>query len=77
MSKTIIEQACSKVVGFESRYKLLEQKIVLANKSKSPLTTYSRRIASISLDFNALSEDLDDDQINDYLQGFLSLALHF
>lgn len=61
-------------MGFESRYKLLEQKIVLANKSKSTLTNYSRRIASISLDFNALPEDLDDDQINDYLQGLASKA---
>jgi integrase/recombinase XerD len=61
-------------VGFESRYKLLEQKIVLANKSRSTLNNYARQIAEICLKFNALPEDLADDQINDYLQGLASKA---
>ena len=52
----------------------MEQKIVLANKSKSTLSNYGRRIASLCLEFNALPEELDDDQINDYLQGLAAGA---
>jgi len=70
---TIVEQAIESVSGFDQVLKKLEQQVVLRGQSKSTLQNYIRRIASISLKFGKLPEQIDDDEINEYLT---SLALH-
>ena len=70
---TIVEQAIESVSGFDQVLKKLEQQVVLRGQSKSTLHNYIRRIASISLKFGKLPEQIDDDEINEYLT---SLALH-
>jgi site-specific recombinase XerD len=70
---TIVEKAIESVTGFDRVYKTLQQQVVLKGQSSSTLHNYIRRIASISLKFGRLPEQIDDDQINEYLT---SLALN-
>ena len=70
---TIIEQATESVTGFDLVLKKLEQQVVLKRQSSSTLHNYIRRIASISLHFGRLPEQIDDDEINEYLT---SMALN-
>jgi len=70
---TIVEKVIESVPGFELVYKKLEQQVILKGQSKSTLQNYIRRIASISLQFGKLPEQIDDDEINEYLT---SLALN-
>jgi hypothetical protein len=69
---TLVEQAIANVTGFELVFKKLEQQVVLRGQSKSTLQNYIRRIASVSLHFGKLPEQVTDDEINEYLT---SLAL--
>lgn len=48
-------------------YTLFNQKISLSGKSPSTLHNYSRYLAKMALHFQCLPQDLDIDQINDYL----------
>ena len=69
---TIVEQAIDSISGFDQVLKKLEQQVVLKDQSKSTLHNYIRRIASVSLKFGKLPEQIDD-EINEYLT---SLSLH-
>ena len=69
---TIVEQAIESVAGFDLVLKKLEQQVVLRRQSSSTLHNYIRHIASISLHFGRLPEQIDDDEINEDLT---SLAL--
>ena len=64
---TIVEQAIIAVPGFENVVKKLEQQVVLRGQSNSTLQNYIRRIALFVLHFEKLPEQLDEDQINEYL----------
>ena len=64
---TVVEKAILIVPGFKAAYEKLEQKITLSNQSKSTLTNYSRKIANVCLHFKALPEQIDDEEINEYL----------
>jgi len=68
----MVENAILTVPGFEKVYKTLQTQVVLKGQSKSTLQNYIRRIAGISLHFGKLPEQIDDDDINQYLT---SLAL--
>jgi len=70
---TTVEKAIDSVAGFDLVYKKLEQQVVLKGQSRSTLHNYIRRIASISLQFGKLPEQIEDDEINEYLT---SLALN-
>lgn len=64
---TIVERAIIAVPGFEMVLKKLEQQVTLRGQSKSTLNNYIRRIALISLNFKSLPEQIDEDEINEYL----------
>lgn len=69
---TIVEQAKLAVPGFENVFKKLEQQVALRGQSKSTLNNYIRRIALISLRFERLPEQIEEEEIKEYLT---SLAL--
>ena len=64
---TIVEQAIIAVPGFEQVLKKLDQQVALRGQSQSTLNNYIRRIAKISLHFGRLPEEIDEDEINEYL----------
>ena len=64
---TLVEQAIIAVPGFENVVKKLEQQVILRGQSNSTLQNYIRRIALFVLHFEKLPEQLDEDQINEYL----------
>jgi integrase/recombinase XerD len=64
---TLVEKAIESVPGFEQVFKKLEQQVTLRGQSQSTLNNYIRRIASISLHFGRLPENITDDEINEYL----------
>ena len=66
-SPTIVEQAKEQIPGFELVAKKLEQQVVLRGQSPSTLNNYIRRIAIICLHFKALPEQIEEDEINEYL----------
>lgn len=66
-SLTVVERAIVAVPGFEMVLKKLEQQVVLRGQSPSTLKNYIRRIALISLHFGQLPEQIDDEEINEYL----------
>ena len=70
---TLIAKAIDSIKGFEKVYKQLQQQVILKGQSQSTLTNYIRRIASISLHFGNLPENISDEEINEYLT---SLALN-
>jgi site-specific recombinase XerD len=70
-----VAQACSKVTGFNDLYKRFEKRMHTSGRSESTLKNYSRYISQISLHFNCLPTDLEDDQIEDYLHGLLREGL--
>ena len=67
-----IDRAKSEVKGFTSMYAVLEQKIVLGGLSQATLLNYGRCIARISLHYSIAAIDLDEEQINGFLQGLLT-----
>ena len=64
---TIVQQAKSKVTGFEQLYKEMERSINVSGKSKSTLTNYGRQLAHLALHYNQLPTELDSEQVLDYL----------
>lgn len=64
---TILEKAISAVPEFNSVLRKLEQQVALKNQSQSTLGNYSRKIASFVIHFGDLPENIDEDQINEYL----------
>jgi len=64
---TIVEQAIVLVPEFESVVLKLEQQVVLRGQSKSTLKNYIRRIALFVVHFGKLPEQIETDQINEYL----------
>jgi integrase/recombinase XerD len=69
---TIVEQAIRDVQGFETVVKKLEQQVIIRGQSKSTLQNYIRRIALFCLHFGKLPQDVEDQEINEYL---VALAL--
>lgn len=63
----LMERAIIGVPGFEKVFKKLECQVELRGQSPSTLNNYIRRIASISLHFGELPEQVSDDEINEYL----------
>ena len=66
-SLTIVERAAIAVPGFEEVTKKLESQVTLRSQSKSTLQNYIRRIALFSLHFGRLPEQIEEDEINEYL----------
>mgnify|MGYP005813165927 CR=1 FL=1 len=64
---TIVEQAVMLVSEFEKVVRKLEQQVALRGQSKSTLNNYIRRIALFVLHFGKLPEQVDPDEINEYL----------
>jgi site-specific recombinase XerD len=67
MNLTVVERAIVAVPGFKMVLKKLEQQVTLRGQSKSTLSNYIRRIALISLHFGQLPDQIDDEEINEYL----------
>jgi len=64
---TIVEQAIALVPEFENVVKKLEQQVTLRGQSKNTLNNYIRRIALFVIHFNKLPEQIDPEEINEYL----------
>jgi len=64
---TIVEQAIVLVPEFEKVVRKLEQQVTLRGQSKSTLNNYIRRIALFVVHFGRLPEQIDPDEINEYL----------
>ena len=64
---TIVEQAVVLVPEFEKVVRKLEQQVTLRGQSKSTLNNYIRRIALLVVHFGKLPEQLDPEEINEYL----------
>ncbi|WP_423130053.1 phage integrase N-terminal SAM-like domain-containing protein [Gaoshiqia sp. Z1-71] len=65
---TIVEQAIVLVPEFEKVAGKLEQQVTLRGQSKSTLNNYIRRIALFVVHFGKLPEQIDPEEINEYLQ---------
>ena len=68
-SRTVIDRAKQEVTGFEAMYASLEQKVQLGGMSASTLHNYGRCIAKIALHFKRLPTELEEEQINGYLEN--------
>jgi len=64
---TIVEQAVVLVPEFEKVVLKLEQQVTLRGQSKSTLQNYIRRIALFVIRFERLPEQIDSEEINEYL----------
>ena len=64
---TIVEQAIISVPGFEKVVSKLAQQVSLRGQSQSTLQNYIRRIALFVLHFERLPENIDEEEINEYL----------
>jgi integrase/recombinase XerD len=64
---TIVEQAVMLVPEFEKVVRKLEQQVALRGQSKSTLNNYIRRIALFVVHFGKLPEQIDPEEINEYL----------
>lgn len=64
---TIVEQAIVLVPEFEKVVRELEQQVTLRGQSVSTLNNYIRRIALFVAHFGKLPEQIDPDEINEYL----------
>jgi len=69
---TLVDKAKLTISGFEQVYNKLQTQVILRGQSSSTLNNYIRRIAAVSLHFGKLPEQINDDEINQYLT---SLAL--
>ena len=66
---TIVELAVQEVAGFDQVVKKLNQQVILKGQSPSTFNNYIRKVATLCLHFGKLPEELDEDEINDYLVG--------
>jgi len=64
---TIVEQAIVFVPAFKNVVRKLDQQVTLRGQSKSTLQNYIRRIALFVVHFKRLPENIDVDEINEYL----------
>ena len=64
---TIVEQAIGLVPEFENVVRKLDQQVELRGQSKSTLNNYIRRIALFVIHFGKLPEQIDPEEINEYL----------
>ena len=64
---TIVQKAMETIDGFEKVFRVIYQQTVLQSKSKCTFSNYIRRIALISMHYQALPENISDDEINEYL----------
>ncbi len=64
---TIVEKAIITIEGFEKVVKQLDTQVTLRGQSRSTLNNYIRRIAQFALHFGKLPEQIDEDEINEYL----------
>ena len=64
---TIVEQAIMLVPEFKNVVRKLDQQVTLRGQSKSTLNNYIRRIALFVIHFGKLPEQIDPDEINEYL----------
>jgi len=64
---TIVEQAIALVPEFEKVVRKLETQVALRGQSKSTLNNYIRRIALCVVHFGKLPEQIDPEEINEYL----------
>jgi integrase/recombinase XerD len=64
---TIVEQAIVLVPEFEKVVRKLDQQVALRGQSKSTLNNYIRRIALFVVNFGKLPEQIDPEEINEYL----------
>lgn len=64
---TIVEQAIELVPDFEKVVHKLEQQVTLRGQSESTLKNYIRRIALFVVHFGKLPEQIDPEEINEYL----------
>lgn len=71
-SSRIIDQAKKEINGFSSMFARMEQKVILGGLSNSTLLNYGRCIAKISLYFHQIPIQLEDEQIDGYLQYLLT-----
>lgn len=68
-SLTIVERAIVLVPEFENVIRKMDQQVALRGQSKSTLNNYIRRIALCVSHFGMLPEQIDADEINEYLAG--------
>lgn len=64
---TIVEQAIVLVPEFDNVVRKLDQQVALRGQSKSTLNNYIRRIALFVIRFGKLPEQIDPEEINEYL----------
>jgi integrase/recombinase XerD len=64
---TIVEQAIMLVPEFEKVVHKLDQQVTLRGQSKSTLQNYIRRIALLVVHFGKLPQQIDPEEINEYL----------
>jgi len=64
---TIVEQAVVLVPEFETVVRKMEQQVTLRGQSMSTLQNYIRRIALFVIHFEKLPEQIDPEEINEYL----------
>jgi len=63
----MVEQAIVLVPEFEHVVRKLEQQVTLRGQSNSTLQNYIRRIALFVIHFGKLPEQIDPEEINEYL----------
>lgn len=66
---TVVEQAIALVPEFEKVVGKLQQQVTLRGQSKSTLNNYIRRIGMFVIHFGKLPEQIDPEEINEYLAG--------
>jgi len=66
---TVVEQAIALVPEFEKVVDKLQQQVTLRGQSKSTLNNYIRRIGMFVIHFGRLPEQIDPEEINEYLAG--------
>jgi site-specific recombinase XerD len=66
---TVVEQAIALVPEFEKVVGKLQQQVTLRGQSKSTLNNYIRRIGMFVIHFGRLPEQIDPEEINEYLAG--------
>lgn len=63
----MISQAQREVKGFLELSQKFEKKLSILGRSRSTYLNYIRHLAKLSLHFNCLPTELDEDQLTDYL----------
>lgn len=66
-SPTILERATDAVPEFKNVIAKLSKQVTLRGQSKSTLDNYTRRIALFVIHFGKLPEQVEEDEINEYL----------